>query len=115
MNFRRVAAAFALAGTTLALTAGAQQAPAGPAYIQIDCTEYANFAQRVAVHRMVESKLELVILLIRGNAGAPYGAAAQAYVREARLVYAEGLEPSEARFQAWKRCQAVLGRFGVDS
>lgn len=109
------ATALSVAGAALAPAAAAQQAPAGPGYVQIDCIEYANLAQRVAVHRLVESKLELVILRIRANARAPYGAEAQAFVREARLVYAEGLEPSEARFQAWKRCQAVLGRFGVDA
>lgn len=115
MNPRVHATAFALAGTFCALALGAQQLPPPEgAYTEIDCTEYANFARRIAFFRAVEAKLELVIRQVRIDAGVPYGPRAQAFVREARVVYAEGLPPAEASYLAWRRCMAVLGRFGME-
>lgn len=114
MNPRALATAFLMAGTLYVLAPAAQAQAPGSAYTEIDCNVYAEFAQRMAFHRMVESRLELVIRQVYIDAGGQHTARAQAFAREARTVYAEGLPPSEARFQAFKRCTAVLGRFGME-
>ena len=114
---RALVTALLMAGTFYVLAPAAQPLPppSGGAYTQIDCTEYADYARRVAILRSVEAKLELVIQQTRIDAGSLYGIKAQALVREARAVYAERLPPLEARYQAWLRCTAVLGRFGAEA
>lgn len=89
-------------------------APA-PAPVTIDCNEYAIFARRIAILRTVEAKLELVLRQVQTEAGSVPAAKVQAFQREARIVYAEGLAPAEAGFQAWRRCIAVLGMFGLET
>lgn len=115
MTMRVLLAAWLMAGTALACTVPAQPPPAArSAYAQIDCKEYSDFARRVAMLRAFEAKLELVIQQTRIDAGAEYGAKAQALVREVQHVYAERKSPADAQFEAWKRCTAVLGRFGPE-
>ena len=121
-RWRVTAAALFAVGVALALVVYAQQpveapppaqAPAGEA--TVDCNQYATVAFRVAVLRTVEAKLDLVIVQIRRELDGLPAALSDALAREARRVYAEGHPPAEARFQAYLRCQAVLGRFGAET
>lgn len=114
MNARFPATVLLAAGMTLALTAGAQEAKPPADAAQLDCKEYAVFARRAAILRSLEAKLELVLRQIRDEAQAPYGLRSRALQREVARVYAEGLVPEEAGFQAFQRCTAVLGRFGPE-
>ncbi|MDP1907315.1 MAG: hypothetical protein Q8K85_03365, partial [Hyphomicrobium sp.] len=59
----RLSAVLLAAGAALALAAPNRPAPAQdlPRNVQVDCNEYALFARRVAILRMVEARLDLVI------------------------------------------------------
>lgn len=123
MNARSLGAAMFRAGVVLVLLlapAALAQQPAQtpappPSNAMVDCNLYAEAAYRLARLRALEARLELVIVQLRGDLAGPPVALVDAVVREARLVYAEGHPPEDARFHALVRCQAVLGRFGAES
>lgn len=93
--------AFAVAIAGAVLAAGEQRAQG------FDCRIYANFAARVAEYRDVSAPLPKVLAYIRQ--ATPPGLVLAALEHEARRVYAEGLDPDEARRRAFKRCQDQLG------
>jgi len=123
VRVRRLAGALALAGSALALVVGlavrAQQPAERPApsagAVTVDCNTYAEAAFRIARLRTVDARLDLVIEQLRRDLPDAPAALVDAIAREARLVYRERHAPDEARFQAYLRCQAVLGVFGADT
>ncbi len=98
MRFLTIAIPAAIAGAALGVSAQAPQV--------LNCHNYAQFAANVAVFREVGAPIHRVLAYIRaGNEGSLLAV----MEREVKLVYAEKRKPSDAAFDAFKRCEERLG------